>query len=417
MSQEMMSQIAGSLGRHEQQLSFAITLMEHLVVPTFVLDAERRVLIWNRACERLTDMPAAEVVGTRNHWRAFYEEPRPCLADLVATSALEQMGQLYAAADDPGEPVLGVHAENWCWMPRRRQNLYLAIDAGPVFDESGRLMAVVETLRDITESHVAQIQVQAQANQLKAHFDEQQRETDLARRILDHQIRADLMAQAGVKYSVIPASNFSGDMVLAARSPSGRLYAILADATGHGLSAAVSVLPMVQEFYRLVELSTPLATLVESINFLLANSLPLGRFVAAAFVVLDQREGVGEIWVGGVPDVLLFGENGRLQRRFASSSLPLGILKTAEIAQAVEHFSWQSAGQLMLVSDGIVEARNADAVAFGEARLVRCLEGRAPGVAMSDALQQTLQAYLGGSVAHDDMSMLVIDCPQPGATA
>ncbi len=159
-------------------------------------------------------------------------------------------------------------------------------------------------------------------------------------------------------------------MVLAARSPSGRLYAILADATGHGLSAAVSVLPMVQEFYRLVELSTPLSTLVESINFLLANSLPLGRFVAAAFVVLDQREGQGEIWVGGVPDVLLFGEDGRLQRRFGSSSLPLGILKTTETAHAIEHFTWQSAGQLMLVSDGIVEASNAEDVAFGEARLI-----------------------------------------------
>jgi PAS domain-containing protein len=57
--------ITRSLGRQEQQLSFAITLMEHLVVPTFVLDAEQNVLIWNRACERLTEMPAAEVLGTR----------------------------------------------------------------------------------------------------------------------------------------------------------------------------------------------------------------------------------------------------------------------------------------------------------------------------------------------------------------
>jgi serine phosphatase RsbU (regulator of sigma subunit) len=133
--------------------------------------------------------------------------------------------------------------------------------------------------------------------------------------------------------------------------------------------------------------------------------------------VLDQREGQGEIWVGGVPDVLLFGEDGRLQRRFGSSSLPLGILKTTEIAHAIEHFTWQSAGQLMLVSDGIVEASNAEDVAFGEARLIETLESRAPGLAMSEALQQSLQAYLGGSVAHDDMSMLVIDCPRAGSIA
>lgn len=411
MSQEMPTLVEQPLKHPENHLSFAISLMEHLVVPTFVLDADRNVLIWNRACERLTDMPAADVVGTRNHWKAFYEEPRPCLADLVATSALEQMGTLYAAADNPNEPSYGVHAENWCWMPRRHQHLYLAIDAGPVFDESGRLIAVIETLRDITEKHVAQIKVQEQATQLKAHIEEQQRETELARRILEHQIRSDLMAEAGVKYSVTPACNFSGDMVLAARSPCGRLYAILADATGHGLSAAVSVLPMVQEFYRLVELSTPLSTLIESINFLLANSLPLGRFVAAAFVALDQDGRQGQIWVGGVPNVFLFGQDGRLQRTFTSGNLPLGISKASEIAQNIEHFSWTEPAQLMLVSDGIVEACNSDDVAFGEEQLVATLERRQPGVPMVEALQQSLTAYLKGSVAHDDMSILVIDCP------
>ncbi|HNY42468.1 MAG TPA: PAS domain-containing protein, partial [Bryobacteraceae bacterium] len=215
MSEELVSQISKALSRQENQISFAITLMEHLVVPTFVLDADQNVLIWNRACERLTDIPAAEVLGTRNHWRAFYEEPRPCLADLVATSSFDRISDLYTVSDDPTDPSFGVHAENWCWMPRRRQHLYLAIDAGPVFDESGKLIAVVETLRDTTERHIAQTKVEEQASILKAHFDEQERETELARRILDHQIRSDLMQQAGVKYSVIPASNFSGDMVLA----------------------------------------------------------------------------------------------------------------------------------------------------------------------------------------------------------
>lgn len=411
MSQDTQARIDPVVIRPDNHLAFAISLMEHLVVPTFVLDAEQKVVIWNRACERLTGIPSAEVVGTRNQWKAFYEGPRPCLADLVATSALERMAALYAAADNPGEPSYGVHAENWCWMPRRGQRLYLAIDAGPVFDESGRLIAVIETLRDITEKHVAQIKVEEQASQLKAHFEEQQRETELARRILEHQIRSDLMAQAGVQYAVIPASNFSGDMVLAARSPAGRLYAILADATGHGLSAAVSVLPMVQEFYRLVDLSTPLNVMIESINFLLANSLPLGRFVAAAFVVLDEREKRGEIWVGGVPNVLMFDAAGKLARRFESSNLPLGISKASEITGSIELFTWDRPARLMLVSDGIIEACNTDGVAFGEEQLIATLESCQPGAAMVDVLGQAMQRYLQGTVAHDDMSMLGIDCP------
>jgi serine phosphatase RsbU (regulator of sigma subunit) len=411
MTEKMSDRIGQALERQEHHVAFAITLMEHLVVPTFVLDAEQRVLIWNRACERLTGIPAAEVVGTRDHWRAFYEAPRPCLADLVATKGYEQIADLYTVFEDPAEPSFGVHAENWCWMPRRGERLYLAVDAGPVFDESGKLIAVVETLRDVTEKHLAQTKVEEQASLLKAHFDEHQRETELARRILDHQIRSDLMQQAGVSYSVIPATNFSGDMVLAARAPSGRLYAILADATGHGLSAAVSVLPMVQEFYRLVEMSSPLNTIVESINFLLANSLPLGRFVAAAFVSLDEYGREGEIWVGGVPDVLLFDANGALERRFPSNNLPLGIMRSNDGVGGIERFRWTHQGQLLLTSDGIAEASDRDGVQFGEERLHRAIKQKAAGETLIDALQRGLTEHLQGGHAHDDMSMLVIDCP------
>ena len=411
MSEATVAQIARALAFNEQLVSFAITLMEHLVVPTFVLDAEQRVLIWNKACERLTDIPAAEVVGTRDHWRAFYETPRPCLADLVATGHYGQIAELYTVFEDPAEPVFGVHAENWCWMPARRQRLYLAVDAGPVFDESGKLIAVVETLRDITEKHLAQTQVAEQASLLKAHYDEHQRETELARRILDHQIRHDLLERAGVHYSVVPASNFSGDMVLAARSPAGRLYAILADATGHGLSAAVSVLPMVQEFYRLVELSAPLSSVIESINFLLANSLPLGRFVAAAFVSLDEAAREGEIWVGGVPEVLMFGPDGQIERRFVSTNLPLGITRNSDGVRGVERFTWERPAQLLLLSDGVPEASRTDGVAFGEDGLPQVLAERLPQVPLIDALTAALTAHLQGTCAHDDMSMLVIDCP------
>lgn len=411
MTQGINSHLGKVLSRQENNLSFAITLMEHLVVPTFVLDAERRVLIWNRACERLTGVLASEVVGTRQHWRAFYDSDRPCLADLVATADYEKIAHLYTVHEDPSQPSFGVHAENWCVMPQLGQRLYLAADAGPVYDEAGQLVAVVETLRDITEKHLAQNKIVEQAGLLKAHFDEHQREAELARRILEHQIRADLMKQAGVKYSVIPATQFSGDMILAARAPSGKLYATLADATGHGLAAAVSVLPMVQEFYRLVELDQPLLSLVESINFLLANSLPLGRFVAATFVCIDETARQGEVWVGGMPDVLLLDTSGQVIQRFASLNLPLGISAASEIIARPECFAWEAAERLLLVSDGVIEATDTSGRLFGEDGLQAAVANQASAEEMIEAMHAALNAHLQGLSAHDDMSVLIIDCP------
>lgn len=126
-------------------------LVRQLVDPTFVVGAGGCVLVWNRACELLTGMPAREVVGTRDHWRAFYDHPRPCLADLIFAGETERVRDLYAATDSSCAIYGGMHAENWCTMPLRGVDLYLSIDAGPIRDAHGEVVAVVETLRDWTD--------------------------------------------------------------------------------------------------------------------------------------------------------------------------------------------------------------------------------------------------------------------------
>ena len=136
---------------------YAARLLQHLVVPTFVIDADRRVVVWNRACERLTGIAAMELLGTRNHWQAFYEEERYCLADLVAINRQDLIGNLYSEFVSSEDDRLGSSAENWCMMPRLGNHLYLAIDAGPIHDDDGNLIAVVETLRDMTEHKRAEM--------------------------------------------------------------------------------------------------------------------------------------------------------------------------------------------------------------------------------------------------------------------
>jgi diguanylate cyclase (GGDEF)-like protein len=65
------------------------------------------------------------------------------------------LGSLYPEHTIPDDG-LGFSAENWCVMPRLGNQLYLAIDAGPIHDEDGKLIAVVETLRDMTDQKRAE---------------------------------------------------------------------------------------------------------------------------------------------------------------------------------------------------------------------------------------------------------------------
>ena len=154
MSTSTFQCLSDSSGKPERV--FANKLLEMLAVPAFVLDTDRRVMIWNRACERLTGVPAEEVLGTSDHWRSFYQEQRPTLADLVLQNRPDDVRQLYGSVPVDAPAGAQICAESWCDMPRAGRR-YLAADASPVFDDNRNLIAVVETLRDMTDEKLAQI--------------------------------------------------------------------------------------------------------------------------------------------------------------------------------------------------------------------------------------------------------------------
>ncbi|MCQ0987672.1 methyl-accepting chemotaxis protein [Jiella marina] len=120
-----------------------------MAIPTFVLDGEGRVALWNPACERLTGLKASEVLHTKDHWKGFYKEARPCLADLALTRDTAAIDRLYASQsrERTGDDL---RAENWCDLPLGERR-YLIIEACPMVDAAGKVVGVVETLQDATE--------------------------------------------------------------------------------------------------------------------------------------------------------------------------------------------------------------------------------------------------------------------------
>ncbi len=141
----------------DHERAFANKLLEMLAIPAFVLDTDCRVLIWNRACERLTGVAAREIVGTGEHWRCFYDHQRPTLADLVILQRTDEIERLYPRSANTLHTAGQLCAESWCEMPRSGRRRYLAADASPIFDDAGKLVAVVQTLRDMTDEKAAQI--------------------------------------------------------------------------------------------------------------------------------------------------------------------------------------------------------------------------------------------------------------------
>ncbi|MFT4171602.1 MAG: SpoIIE family protein phosphatase [Rhodocyclaceae bacterium] len=273
--------------------------------------------------------------------------------------------------------------------------------------EEGRLFIAV--VRDISDRREIEQQLADNAQRLQRYHDEAENEADLAKDLIERLLRHKRQPVAGVDLYVLPAQRFSGDIVMAARSQTGRLYTMLADATGHGLAAAMSGLSVVNHFYQSVDADLPVPEAIMGMNATLQALLPSDRFVSAAMVGLDEGARKGEIWIGGVPDVWLVTQTGRIIRRIASSHLPLGITSFGDTDCAPVRFAWEEPGYLLLCSDGVLEAIGSEGGMFGEEGLERAL--RRAGSDRLAALKLTLAEHLGGRPAHDDVSMLLISLP------
>lgn len=124
-------------------------MVQNCAVAFFVIDSHHHVIHWNRACEELTGIKAADVIGTSNHWTAFYDKQRATLSDLIIDNDLERMDVLYAVHGPSLLIPNGLHAEGW-YPNVGGKKRYLIFDASPIYQQDGGLLGIVETLQDIT---------------------------------------------------------------------------------------------------------------------------------------------------------------------------------------------------------------------------------------------------------------------------
>jgi two-component system, HptB-dependent secretion and biofilm response regulator len=211
-----------------------------------------------------------------------------------------------------------------------------------------------------------------------------------------------------VRHLIRPAEFMSGDMLLAARTPDDELHILLADAVGHGLVAAVNVLPLSHAFYEMTAKGFRIAHIAAELNLLIHKFMPVDRFVSAVLISVNSRNRVIEVWNGGIPALQLLSRNGELLRQWESIHLPLGILSGENFTGKPENYQYEDDCQLCLYSDGLPEAESLQGIGIGRERIVKLLQDNPPGQRF-DALVAALDSHLAGKSAHDDVSLAMIE--------
>ncbi|HEX9113231.1 MAG TPA: ATP-binding protein, partial [Nitrospirota bacterium] len=175
-----------------EQKRFAENVVDNSAVATFVLSPDHKVVLWNKACEELTGVPAAEIIGTNNQWSPFYDRQRPTLADIVLDKEHESLGALYGKFRRSELVPDGVHAEGW-YPDMNGKDRYIVFDAAPIYDARQRLIVAIETLQDMTEFKRTGEELEKKTRELTRSNAELERFAHAA----SHDLKAPLFSIAG----------------------------------------------------------------------------------------------------------------------------------------------------------------------------------------------------------------------------
>ncbi|SFG73186.1 ATP-binding SpoIIE family protein phosphatase [Neptunomonas qingdaonensis] len=233
-----------------------------------------------------------------------------------------------------------------------------------------------------------------------------QHEEDIAEDIFSNAIEKDNITFDQIKLHKRAASTFSGDVQITAIRPNGDINILLGDFTGHGLTSVVGALPLAETFRAMTRKGYEAEQVIAQINRKLHGLLPTGLFLAASMVTMSSN-GRCTIWNGGMPDILILSAEGEVRQRIESGDPPLGIVPDMPDMNFT-FTQLEPDDKILLVSDGVLEARNTDGEYFGEQRL---LWAAMLGCREDDLLGRIMRAvdtFLKGHEQDDDISLIEI---------
>lgn len=226
-------------------------------------------------------------------------------------------------------------------------------------------------------------------------------------------IALDKLHDHAVQFYLKSADNFCGDLIAVARTPGGQLHVMLADSTGHGLSAALAGVPAIQTFYSMTEKGFGISAVAREMNSKVRHSLTVSHFVAAILVSVDPVDRIFKVWNGGCPPPVMLNGDGEKVYQFSPRHLALGILTTDQFDATIEHYSCLDDNcSLLLFSKGVIELENPSGEQFGLKRLLQA----ASSSAFPDRWQNLKAAIdefsVGRMSANDDIAMMMVQCVQ-----
>ena len=204
-----------------------------------------------------------------------------------------------------------------------------------------------------------------------------------------------------------PAKGVGGDFYDYFELGSDTLALVIADVSGKGIPAALFMANAKLVLQSGIRDAGDLAGAIESANNALSRSNKAEMFVTAWVGLLDIPSGrLDYVCAGHNPPVLLTKEGARFVR--CKSCFVLAGMEGVHYRQ--ESITLHPGEQLLLYTDGVIEAENREHAFYGEERLLQCLNrGDTPDPdAVIRSVCEDVAGFVNGHTQFDDMTMLCL---------
>jgi serine phosphatase RsbU (regulator of sigma subunit) len=204
-----------------------------------------------------------------------------------------------------------------------------------------------------------------------------------------------------------PARSIGGDFYDVVKVGDNHLAFAIADVTGKGVPAALFMaMSKALTGIALARNAANPASVAASINNELLNDDGQAMSVTMLLAILDLASGEVRLVCAGHEDPIVVSAAGRASRIRLDGGPPFSVV---DFDYPTETLTLAPGETLVLVTDGVTEAQNAESELFGNNRL---LAGKAlAGVSASaicDAIQAEVRRFEAGTEATDDLTVMVV---------
>lgn len=212
-----------------------------------------------------------------------------------------------------------------------------------------------------------------------------------------------------------PAQQVGGDLFEVLRSSEDRVVVALGDVSGKGIPAALFMAVAITLVRSLARENRQPEEILRRVNNELAAQNPRGMFVTLACLVFDLHTGRVTSANAGHNSAVLVRPGKPPRLVLPSTGMVAGLFPDIEIPN--ESMQLERGDMLVLYSDGVTEAFDAQEEPFGEERLLELL-ARKPGQSATETAQNVLAAvrqHVRGAPQSDDITVLAVRYNPEGA--